>query len=540
MLADATRRQLQRLRFLLEEALDRSQDPTEIGRHSALVLLDGASEYAMGIALGHRGRSLPGSFPQKFNALQNAVDDWKPDTWASILQLHGARNQAQHHGTVADGSHMPSWAAQTQRFVDSLVLAAFGVELRSVLLAESVHTEDVRLQLVEGEKSLQQEDAEGAFNAVIGAFDTAREAWREQRVESVGELRLQYRGLGALVGGVETDPTNLSLMRFEDLLEVQPFAPDIGEYHWLLARTGEAKQDLVPTLLTAQRAFLFVLAWVLRWEAFTARYEARRYPPSAPAYEPPMTGADRPVIHDVSVETQHHIGNALDTPTLENVRYLVRVALADLPVEDRHVWSQQVSDVLEKAVEVESSYGVGATAVGADGIVRFHGVTPDVTAGEILSWVASALGEGDRRYQQRLGERQERNESLLAQRESLEEAVAAGGAGDLVTGVVSDERDDGSLWIGVRLRRDDDPILGQVLDGVAHTARSTREGVDYFDTTLWFVPECDPTEAAAAVELVAAEYRDEAQKRLLGRVAVENRRRALEDELRTAGLPDGG
>jgi hypothetical protein len=278
MLTDTARRQLQRLSFLLEEALARTQDPTEIGRHAALVLLDGACEYAMGISLGHRGRSIAGPFPKKFEALQESLEDWRPDAWATILQLHGARNQAQHYGTVADASNMPTWAAQAQRFVVSLVVAAFGVQLGSVLLAETIEREDVRLQLVDAEKALDQQDTASAFAAAIGAFETAREAWRGQRVETVGQLRLQCSGLGALVGGVETDATDLSLIRFEDLLEVQPFAPDIGEYHWLLARRGEFEQEIVPTLATARRAFLFVLAWVLRWEAFAARYESRRSP----------------------------------------------------------------------------------------------------------------------------------------------------------------------------------------------------------------------------------------------------------------------
>ena len=102
MLTDATRRQLQRLRFLLEEALARTQDPTEIGRHSALVLLDGACEYAMGIGLGHLGEPIKREFRQKFADLQAALETWKPDTWASIVQLHEARNYAQHQGTVAE------------------------------------------------------------------------------------------------------------------------------------------------------------------------------------------------------------------------------------------------------------------------------------------------------------------------------------------------------------------------------------------------------------------------------------------------------
>jgi hypothetical protein len=529
MLSDPTRRQLQRLRFLLEEALIRSQDPTEIGRHSALILLDGACEYAMAIALGHHGRSAD-AFPKKFAALRDALDDWRPDAWASILQLHGARNQAQHHGTVVDASNMPGWVGQAQRFIDSLIIAAFEVELRSVLLAESIVKEETRLQLVEAEKALEQGDARGAFSAVLGAFDSARDAWRGQRVEAVGQLRLQYSGLSHLSGN-ETDPTNLSLLRFEDLLEVAPFAPDIGEYHWFLARRGELEHDIAPTLDTAHRAFLFVLAWMLRWEAFDARYEARRYPEPTPTYEPPVTGADRPVIFDTMVDTQHHVGQWLDSPTLDNVRYLVRVVLADVPSQRRELWAQEVGAVLDEAVAGRLFDHVGAANVGNDGIIRFHSVSADVTGDEIRTWVETSLVEGDTRFRERLSELEKRDTSLAPSIERLTRAIESAEKGELVAGISSSVRDDGSVWIGVQLRRDEDAMFGHALDNVVQKARSGLQGVDYSETTLWFEPSYDPVEAAALVTAIAADYRAEADERQRGIAAVEARRLALASEL---------
>lgn len=531
MLTDQTRRQLQRLRFLLEESLTRSQDPTEIGRHSALILVDGACEYAMTIALGHHGRSSE-SFPKKFALLRETLGDWKPDAWASILQLHGARNQAQHHGTVVDASNMPGWVSQAQQFIDSLVVSAFEVELRTVLLADSVETEDVRLQLIDAEKALEQGDPTGTFSASIGAFDTARDAWRGQRVETVGQLRLQYSGLSH-PGGIETDPTNLSLMRFEDLLEISPFAPDIGEYHWLLARRGEFEHEIAPSLDTARRAFLFVLAWVLRWEAFAARYEARRYPPPTPAYEPPVTGSDHPVIFDTAVETQHQVsGSWLDPPTLENVRYLIRVVVADVPTERRDIWAQEVGAVLNELVADRFFEDLGAANVGDDAIIRFHGASARITGGEIRAWVETSIVEGTERYHVRLSELQTREAARPALIGRLAAALDAVETNGLVMGVTSDERDDGSLWIGVRLRRDEDPMFGHALDHVVHTARSGVAGVDYSDTTLWFVPASDPAEAAALVAAVAVGYLAAANERRSGIAAVEERRQSLSSELR--------
>ncbi len=532
MLTDASRRQLQRLRFLLEEALARTQDPTEIGRHSALVLLDGACEYAMGIALGHRGQSIPRTFPQKFEALRTELEDWRPDAWASVLQLHEARNQVQHQGTVPDSRNMPSWAAQAQRFIDSLVVAAFDVELPSVLVADSIESAEVHQALVEAEQALLQQDAAAAFGAAIVGFDTARQAWRGQRAEAIGQLRLQYSDLSHLAGGIETDPTNLSLLRFEELLEVQPFAPDIGEYHWLLARRAEAEHNIGATMEVAQRTFLFVVAWVLRWEAFAARYDARQYPPPPSPYEPPITGADHPVIFDATVELQHHLGDWLDVPTLENARYSITVTIADLPDVDRDLWAKQVGDVLNELIAERGFDHVGAANISVGGIVRFHAVGADVTSDEIFTWIDRALVEGQTRYRERINEREHREAQLPDLRESLANAVGAIEAGDLVSGAASEEREDGSVWVGAQLRRDeDDPMLGHLLDNVVQSERSGRTGVDYHDTTVWFEADFDPTEAAALLKAIAAAYRQQALERRRSSAEVEDRRLALQSEL---------
>jgi len=453
-----------------------------------------------------------------------------------VLQLHEARNQAQHHGTVADASNMPSWAAQSQRFIDSLVAAEFRVELRSVLIADAVENEDVRLPLVEAEKALDQQDGAGAFDAAMIGFDLARSAWRGQRVESIGELRLAYSGLSALTGN-DTDPTNLSLRRFDDLSEVQSFAPDIGEYHWLLARRGEVEHGLPATTEVARRAFHFVLAWVLRWEAFAVRYEARRYPPPPPSYEPPVTGSDHPSVHATTVETQHHIGNWTDVPSIDNVRYLVRVMLADVPTERRDIWAEQVGDVLNEAAADRGFDHVGAANVGTDGIIRFHGVSADVTGAEIRSWVQSSLAEGGRRYRDRLAERAAGQATIPDLVQQLAAAVESVDADGLVLRVFSTEREDGSSWIGVQLRRDEDPRFGHALDEAIHSARSGLEGVEYFDTTLWFIPRYEPASAATLVASISASYREQAGIRSQGLADVENRRRALEAELHdTSGL----
>jgi hypothetical protein len=112
-----------------------------------------------------------------------------------------------------------------------------------VLVSEAVAHDEIRRALVEAERALLQEDADAAFAAAVGAFDIARKEWQSQRLEMIGPVSLQcYAGLSRLTIE-QTDPVNRSLLRFEDLLEVAPLAPDIAEYHWLLAPHGETAVD---------------------------------------------------------------------------------------------------------------------------------------------------------------------------------------------------------------------------------------------------------------------------------------------------------
>jgi hypothetical protein len=535
MLTDATRRQLQRLRFLLEQALSETQDATEVGRHSALVLLDGACEYAMGISLGFLGKPIPREFRKKFDELQKANLAWTADTWASVAQLHEARNQAQHQGTVADASYLPSWGAQAQRFTDSLVEATFGVALREVLVAESVETEAVRRPLVEAEGALEQEDGPAAFAAAASAFDLARDAWRGQRAEAIGDLRLEAKGLSHL-SGIESDPTNLSLLRFEDLLEVQPFAPDVAEYHWLVARRGEVDHGLATSLEVARRAFLFVIAWVLRWEAFAARYEARKYPPPPPPYEPPVTGTEHPVLYDANVDRLHQIGGWLDDPTPENSRYTVTLVLADIPTEQPDVWADQVGEVLNEIIGKQGADFASAANVSAGGIVRLHGVTSKSTASDILSWLESALAEGERRYRLKLTERRKLAELLPGLRQQFAAALSRADTGGVAGEVTSEEREDGRPWLGVPLQSDDsdDEMLVHVLQNAVIAVLAGRSDVQYFQSTLWFQLDHDPAAAADLVAAAVAEYRQRAAARAAGAAEVQKHRRALETELRNA------
>src|SRR3954471_23641594 len=138
---------LVRLRNLLEHARRLAPDTTEAGRHVALIALDGACEYAMWLAGQQRGLSL-GDRANFHEALIKLAGDqklrWQQSGRAGVVQMHSARNQAQHAGALPDPSLMDGWCEASVEFVTSLVKAAFNVELDDVLLADAIH--DPRLR----------------------------------------------------------------------------------------------------------------------------------------------------------------------------------------------------------------------------------------------------------------------------------------------------------------------------------------------------------------------------------------------------------
>lgn len=66
--------------------------------------------------------------------------------------------------------------------------------------------------------------------------------------------------------------------------------------------------------------------------------------------------------------------------------------------------------------------------------------------------------------------------------------------------------------------------------------RSGKAGIDYHSRTLWLNESTPTEEAAAFVGHVAAEYGQRAEERERGLLAVAERARALENELRQQAI----
>jgi hypothetical protein len=408
-----------------------------------------------------------------------------------------------------------------------------------VLVSEAVADEEIRQALVESERALVREDADAAFAAAVSAFDIARKEWQRQRLEMIGPVSLQYSGLSRLSTD-ETDPVNRSLLRFEDLLEVAPFAPDIAEYHWLLARSQETEDKIPTRLTTARRAFSFVLAWVLRWEAFTVRYETRQYPPPAAPYEPPTTGAEHPVLVHAEVDALQHVGHWNDDPSLESVRYSIKLTLGDIPEAGREIWADEVGKALNEIIAVRGSESVSSAGVYPDGIVRLHGAKAEISPDEVDSWLQEAIAEGGTRYKAKLTKWQAEIAGLPDALGRVNSAVSDVETFGIARPAIARDRDgDGILWLGIPFEIDasGDEMLPQVLMDCVYAQTGGTPEIRFYGNTLWLPLDYDPTAVSALVAAALAEYRRRATVRAEGRMAVEERRQALERTLQRFASP---
>lgn len=122
---------LVRLRHALLHAERLTVDSTEWGRHTALVALDGVCEYALGLGLAARNVTVKPTwrFLNLMDAMRSGLGaSWMPPGRREILDLHRARNGAQHGGVLPDPALLPRWRD------------AVGVLIRSLIAGRSADT----------------------------------------------------------------------------------------------------------------------------------------------------------------------------------------------------------------------------------------------------------------------------------------------------------------------------------------------------------------------------------------------------------------
>ncbi|HEX4482400.1 MAG TPA: hypothetical protein VH081_01325 [Solirubrobacteraceae bacterium] len=329
---------LLRLRATLMHATLLAEDRSEQGRHVALIALDGAIEYAMWVSAEHLGVS--GGDRVGFHEVRNKLRSelgsrWQQPGRRGVMQMHAARNQAQHGGAAPDPGQMVSWIRESDAFARSLVQAAFEVELEDVLLASAIEEKSLREQITAGELAINAGNAARGLEHAYEAFADARRRWRLQQEDAYGHMALHTT--------IDSDPRRLdSGERSADYADVSVFTSDLGEYHWLLATRRLVAEGMPPSVADARRALQFAYHWILRWQAFDPRYPAQRWREHFEELSPPSVGDGQTVeILRIEVIGEEMIG-------ADELQRIV-IQLANIPEQGRGDWGVDMIPALEAA-----------------------------------------------------------------------------------------------------------------------------------------------------------------------------------------------
>ena len=328
-----------RLRSMLARAMRDSEDPAEIGRHVTIVTLDAAVENAMRISAHHRGIPIrpDASFHDTLHKLQSAQLPWQPTGVRGVLELHAARNLAQHVGILPDRERAGGWAVEAEELIRGLVNAAFGTELDEVLLANAIRDPELRDLIARAEQALVTGDPASAFRLADTAFCNVRQRWHDRRQEINPQTR---RVMNTLDG----DPDPTSLNGAVDHQEVQVFATDMAPYTQLLVtRRHLSFGGPAPDVDEARSALIFVFDWILRWELFEAGYPADRYAEYWLGLGPPEDGGSPAIAWTLQPQRADPRPNWPE-------EYQLIVQFKNLPGRGRSDWGVDFQAALERAI----------------------------------------------------------------------------------------------------------------------------------------------------------------------------------------------
>jgi hypothetical protein len=388
MLEATTAERLVRLRHLLHAALSAGSDETAPGRHQAVIALDGVCELAMGLAASELDLDPRRDF---FALLQSVTTRlgtrWRQDGAKGVRELHRARNNLQHHGVLPDHGHLPVWAAEVERFIASLVAAAFEVELATVSSAAAVESDELRELLTRAECELDGGDYNASMEHSDKAFTDALSSFRSQR----GRSGLRFASSAFNLR--EFSDIKQSLQDLEVFVDVAALASDPGEWLWLrAARSKLGSTASPPTKSDAERALTFALGWVLRYEAFTARYATARVEREERPRASPTETYAKPVPAEIRPEG-----------SIRPERVRLDVELSEVPPEWMHSLFAGL-DALRESGRMPADTDV--FLAGSEDTVALE-VPADTPAADIKTLVRSVIDETHCAFEQRLEELRE-------------------------------------------------------------------------------------------------------------------------------------
>lgn len=264
---------LSRLRIMLAEAQSRIADQSALGQHLAIVGADGVGELAIGICAHKRG--VYRAFKPLPTTLSGLLEDLSANDAPGaqgFLELHAARNQAQHQGILPAPDQLPRWIDETAALSTFLVQRCFGVELSSVGSAAAVTEERLARLLNEAEEAIEDGDTTLAFRLSWQAIQDGLIVFRRHTGLGGESPRSTHGRESNDFRAIEDEVVSISRQ-----LELSLFASEAGEWMWFEQRHGESANGLEPSVGEARRGFVFALGWVLRMESYVVRHGPDRW-----------------------------------------------------------------------------------------------------------------------------------------------------------------------------------------------------------------------------------------------------------------------
>jgi hypothetical protein len=502
-----TSERLVRLRVLLAGALAAATDLTATGRHVSVVFLDGVCELALHLAADEHDIEVLAKhgYDDVYGMVAGTLGGaWNRRSAKGVRELHRARNNLQHHGVLPDAQHVPIWASEVDRFIHSLVQAAFDDNLATVSAVDVVDADDLRRFLAEAETAITRGEFAVAVQTSKRAMDTAVEQFRLLRGKST------FSRFGTASRLREFQKIDQALDSLEEFVDVAYLAPDPGEWLSLTRIAGNARSTADVTQDQAQRAFSFALSWILRFESFAARYPER-----SPFRRP-----------EASLDQHYEAPQFAEIATHIEIRGRHESTIADLTLD--HIppeWLDQVHAAFRRLKDT------GKAPPGLQAMPSDHGITIRIAEDADPASVRPFADELVRQTHELFTLNLDRRRAIESRQEALTTAYADTLLPDpLVTGVRAEAWSNGHEIIRVQVQVPED-VPARLLAAALNRERSAgdRSSIDLRGGELSFAPSVlgpeqvipalaqaivDATEAAraeTAMEEIAETRREQRQ-----------------------------
>lgn len=322
--------QLVELRIQLEEAARSVRSAGKYRRVQAAVAIDAVIERTSSLVATARGLTMSpqAKLDDTISKLrQSFAEAWQPTVLQDVRELRRARNAAQHDALTPDLARLSTLSASAEHYVVSLVDAQFGVNLKTVTLADAIQDPTWRSEFATAERWLstgKPSDIDQALSIVGRLLNSAEERWKSfSRPITMQSLH-------------DDKPTRRILRRVEQHLRIEEwlFATHPSEARWVRDVLHSQEGTVDPD--EAERVLSYTFSWLTSLEMAIAEWPLSRSRRADVRKRIVGDPGETPRITRILSITEH-------SPT----RSSVRVQLQGVPPADVYdAWSQRLSDSL--------------------------------------------------------------------------------------------------------------------------------------------------------------------------------------------------